>query len=381
MKCSESGRRLEATHGVIASYPDDFFGYFGWPTVARTQDGTLVVAASGLRNAHVCPFGRTVLCVSRDRGETWTAPWVVNDYAVDDRDAGIVSPAPGTLVVSWFSSDTRISTAMEDLDSWEDARKQALYRDGLRRITDDSAGARTGFWIRKSGDFGETWNEPVRVALTAPHGPIVLSDGRLLFFGKGDLGRLADTETLYLDIGAMVSDDLGDNWMPLGSVPLADGTDGNNYYEPHVVELERDHLLGLIRFQDWKEDEGKLERKGYVPFSIAQTVSRDGGKTWTKAVPLGFHGSPPHVIKHSSGVLVCVYGYRKEPYGQRVMLSSDDGASWDYHYILRDDGPDSDLGYPSSVELDDGSIFTVYYQKVSSPEEQCGLLWSRWRLP
>jgi hypothetical protein len=59
----------------------------------------------------------------------------------------------------------------------------------------------------------------------------------------------------------------------------------------------------------------------------------------------------------------------------------DGGASWTYDYVLRDDGPDHDLGYPSSVELGDGSILTVYYQKPASVEDQCGLLWTRWRLP
>ncbi len=48
--------------------------------------------------------------------------------------------------------------------------------------------------------------------------------------------------------------------------------------------------------------------------------------------------------------------------------------------MLRDDGPDGDLGYPASVELPDGSLFTVYYQKVRAGEP-CSLLWTRWGLP
>jgi len=125
----------------------------------------------------------------------------------------------------------------------------------------------------------------------------------------------------------------------------------------------------------------KLEDLGLVSFSIMQTESSDGGRTWTPAQPLGYHGSPPHVILHSSGTLVCVYGYRLAPYGERVMLSQDNGKTWAYHYILRDDGPDGDLGYPASAELGDGSILTIYYQKIHSREEKCSLLWSRWRLP
>ena len=61
-------------------------------------------------------------------------------------------------------------------------------------------------------------------------------------------------------------------------------------------------------------------------------------------------------------------------------FSQDGGATWDHDWIIRDDGPDGDLGYPSTVELADGGLFTVYYQKARAGEK-CSLLWSRWRLP
>jgi|GEM_PF-2200825 len=37
-------------------------------------------------------------------------------------------------------------------------------------------------------------------------------------------------------------------------------------------------------------------------------------------------------------------------------------------------------GYPATVELGDGSLFSVYYQKAAA-NEHCSLLWSRWELP
>ena len=43
-------------------------------------------------------------------------------------------------------------------------------------------------------------------------------------------------------------------------------------------------------------------------------------------------------------------------------------------------GPTWDLGYPSSVELPDGSLLTVCYQRCA-PGEKCSLLRNRWRLP
>ena len=93
-------------------------------------------------------------------------------------------------------------------------------------------------------------------------------------------------------------------------------------------------------------------------------------------------GAPPSLLLHSSGTLVLSYGWRREKdFGQRVRFSADGGRSWSDEWILRDDGPDLDLGYPSSVELADGSIYTVYYQKAEPGALNCSLLSSRWRLP
>ncbi len=47
-------KRCTASHGIVCRLPDEMFGYFGWPSVARLDDGTLMVASSGLRIAHIC---------------------------------------------------------------------------------------------------------------------------------------------------------------------------------------------------------------------------------------------------------------------------------------------------------------------------------------
>ena len=78
--------------------------YIGWPTIGRADDGELLIAFSGDREAHVCPFGKTQLVRSRDNGKTWSLPETVNDTPLDDRDAGILVTRKGTVLVSWFTS-------------------------------------------------------------------------------------------------------------------------------------------------------------------------------------------------------------------------------------------------------------------------------------
>jgi len=368
---------VEACHGAVCTFPTEFFGYFGWPTVAKMENGTLVAVASGLRNAHVCPFGRTVIGTSSDEGRTWTSPCVVNDSPLDDRDAGVISIGGKRLLLSWFSVDTRQYQVPLDRSNEEVVQP---YNDALARMTDETVARWQGSWVRSSEDGGETWDRPVKVPLTAPHGPIRLKSGELLYLGKHFLTDVTGIRQSTGAIGAMKSRDGGYTWEKLGNVPIYEGTHEEHYHEPHVVELHDGRLLGLIRFQNHGKAH-RVEDLGLKSFSLMQTESADGGETWTPAKPLGFHGSPPHLMRHSSGVIVCVYGFRQKPFGQRAMISHDEGKTWKYNYILRDDGPDSDLGYPSSVELDDGSILTVYYQKVGSVDEQCSILWTRWKMP
>ena len=367
-------RPVTAEHGVVCTLPGEFFGYFGWPSVARTDDGALLVVASGFRHTHVDPFGRTVLLRSRDEGHTWTTPTVINDLPIDDRDAGIVSLGGTALLVTWFTSDTRRYDVAKSYRSLADPAAVRRYEDGFQRLTDAAVDRWLGSWTRVSDDGGDTWGPPGHVPVTAPHGPILLPDGHALLY----LGKVF-THGRGEAIQAWRSEDRGHTWHELGTVPLALHTVAEHYHEPHVVALGHDRLLGLIRIQN-HGTAPLLADAGIPDFSMMQTTSGDGGRTWTPAQPLGFHGSPPHIIHHSGGALAAVYGYRLAPFGQRAMVSYDEGESWEAGYVLRDDGPDGDLGYPASVELPGGSLFTVYYQKVREGEP-CSLLWTRWALP
>ena len=95
-------------NAVVYNIPADGpFGYFGWPTVALLNDGTLCVGTSGFREGHVCPFGKSVMFYSKDNGATWSYPEIVNDGPIDDRDVGLTALPNNELLLTWFTSDTR----------------------------------------------------------------------------------------------------------------------------------------------------------------------------------------------------------------------------------------------------------------------------------
>ncbi len=355
--------RIHGEDGVVCRIPNSAFGYFGWPSVARMEDGTLVAAASGPRQSHICPWGRDSLAFSRDDGKTWTEPVVVHDSPLDDRDAGIVSLGGKKLLLTWFTLDPRqfhehfLKHMTGNMIPWMEARLSAL--------TDGAVRASAGSWTRISFDGGQTWSAPRPAPVTAPHGPILLKDDTLLYAGKPF--PQGDVRPTVRDVQVARSADLGATWQILATVPCPAGFVADQIHEPHLAELPDGTLLCALRVHE--------------PDTMAVWMSRstDGGLTWSEAYRLPCDGTPPHLLVHSSGRVVCVYGYRHEPYGQRALVSRD-GLTWDEELILRDDGPDADLGYPASVEMADGSILTVYYQRLPG-DTQTSILSTRWRLP
>ena len=73
-------------------------------------------------------------------------------------------------------------------------------------------------------------------------------------------------------------------------------------------------------------------------------------------------GHPPQLTKLASGSILCSYAHRRHPYGVRACLSRDFGDSWDIdsEKILRDDSLPGMIDYPTSVQLPDQSILTLY---------------------
>lgn len=348
---------------VICKQPDR---YIGWPTVIKTTAGELVAVFSGDRDAHVCPYGKSQMIRSRDSGKTWTEPVTINNTPLDDRDTGIVQTRSGTLLVSWFTSV---------------AFKEQRYRgdgwDGhLGKITPQTVAEWLGIWVRRSEDGGQTWQPPIKTHACTPHGPIQLADGRLLCIGRPP-PIMADGKMKWerkLNI-IEVSEDDGRTWKTIAGIPMPPG-DGTGYLvEPHVVEASPGRLVAMFRHNT---ESGACEKS-----VLWQAESGDGGYTWTTPYPTAIWGEPPHLTKLRDGRLLVTYGHRRAPYGERACLSYDGGKTWDYEHeiVLVDDNLCNDLGYPASVELDDGSIFTVYYQIDKPDEITTCLMATHWTLP
>ena len=139
--------------------------YIGWPTIIRTRAGELIIAFSGDRDSHICPYGKTEMVRSSDEGKTWSDPVVIRNTPLDDRDAGLVETPDGTLVTSWF-------TSVEFGDN-------PVYKAHAETLSQEVRDRWKGHWTQRSTDSGLTWEEPVSFAIeTSAVGADLLSDFR-----------------------------------------------------------------------------------------------------------------------------------------------------------------------------------------------------------
>jgi sialidase-1 len=213
----------------------------------------------------------------------------------------------------------------------------------------------------RSTDGGLSWSTRIPTVVNSPHGPIQLSDGRLLYPGK-------QLWTADKKIGAAESADDGQTWKWLSEIPTRAGDSPKEYHELHGVEAADGTVIVHIRNHNKTDERETL-----------QTESRDGGKTWSEPHSIGVWGLPSHLLRLKDGRLLMTYGYRRKPFGNQARISSDHGKTWSSPFIISGDGIGGDLGYPSTVELGDGTLLSVWYEKMKEPKVAV-LRQAKWRL-
>lgn len=340
--------------------------YIGWATLCCRKEGELLAVFSGDRDGHVCPFGKVQMIRSADGGKTWTSAVNIANTPLDDRDSGIIELPNGDLVVSWFTS-LAYTSSLRDRSKLPPGSPRFYWWLHDEKIPEATKKEGLGYFTQRSIDGGKTWEPKVRSIGTAPHGPIVLKDGRLLYVGityKGHFGIYSGQEG---EISVAESRDQGRSWQRITAITLPEGEKVTLFHEPHAVETADGRIVAQIRYHG---KGGKLW----------QSESSDGGKTWAMAYQTELAGLPPHLICLRDGKLVTVYGRRFDAFGNYASISDDGGRTWDTANEIKLAGHfDGDLGYPASAELPDGSILTVYYQAENKGEQTC-LMGTLWRI-
>ncbi len=346
--------------------------YHGWPTICK-GDGDTIYAAVSLRITHIDIFGALGFTKSTDGGKTWEPMRIIKDTPLDDRDCGLTYLGNGHLMISWFTHPA----------SWyhEDGHYNAYYQK-LTAEQKDAVNARfdsltlqeeqDGSYVMHSLDGGETWGDPIAIPVSCPHGATLAQDGKtLLYLGakKGALGASLrdDAFTLYTSV------DGGYTWTIRSEISKPTQY-RNNSYEAYVMQLKDGTYLAAFRIDD-----------PTVAWQNIQTliVRSNNGTRWSTPVLLeGATGAPPHLLQLSNGAVLLTYACRnKGECSIRACISYDGGKTWDPEFVIayaldRDNG---DHGYPSTVELEDGTLITAYYQAYRGASVP-SMLYTKWTL-
>ena len=303
----------------------------GIPGIERTASGRLF-AVWYTGGTSECRENYVAMCISDDDGATWSETVAVVDPPHPD-----VRAFDSTL---WISPDGRFY--------W-------FWAQGC--------GGNAGEWDICDG-IGGVWfsilenpdDDPSEFRFSAPrrisHGimmnkPTVLSDGTWALPCSVWTGNYRKHESLHVVPGAMmvVSSDGGETFEVRGRIAM-DTVEGGPAFDEHMfVELRDGSILCCIRV-----------RKG-----VAQSISRDGGRTWSRPeLSPRFTGpnSRFFIRRLKSGRLLLVNNDSAEKREKMTaFLSEDDGLTWPCRLLL--DARDN-VSYPDGTEGADGRLYLIH---------------------
>ncbi len=334
----------------------DPLAYSCFPDITLRKNGELLVAfrrAGGFsvevlksgRWDHVDKASRIALVRSLDGGLTWSQPAVLDavDPQCGEQDPSISARRDGTLMINYFR--WRVVPATQKASLGYPTRQQ---KDGSWADVE-------GPYIIRSSDGGSTWERKPVAAFCPPFRCAGVSDS-VLELGDG---------TLLMPIYDW---DDGNTTAACRSHVIRSTDDGATWGQPALIARDPDEKISFEEPSLAHTPDGRLLAMLRAPVErtasyLYRAFSDDGGRTWTDLQRTPLWGHPAHVLTLADGRMLCTYGYRREPFGVRACLSADGGRTWDieHEYVLRSDGVNVDLGYPSSVQLADGALLTVYY--------------------
>jgi sialidase-1 len=336
----------------------DTGSYSAFTCAERCVNGDILIAfRCAPREPEIYHFhsqSKAVVVRSSDEGKSWSEPIeIFPDYDLAQQDPQITLLPDGRLLAAAFTwqfhpkcERSTMSDAFMELPE---------IKDGIMRCA--------GIILAESSDNGYRWkflgkmhldNAPRDVwACAAMHSKfVVLPDGGILI-----PCRVEDGNGYYTYL--VRSDDGGRSWRYVVEIVRDTSPNHHVYYdEAYLQRLSNGRLVLLLRSYG---DGGLMEC----------CFSDDDGRSWSTPVKTEVWGFPQTSTYLSDGRLLLSYGYRREPYGVRARIVSEnfsdvDNAEETVVYGVSADraqlvNAPYDLGYPSAVELKDKNILIAYY--------------------
>ena len=331
-----------------------------WPNLTLLNDGTLTATIFN-QPAHGRVEGDVETWISTDGGVLWERSGVaaIHDPGTNRLNVAAGRAHDGSLVV--------LSSGSSNLEPRGQTASNVSW-DFLPIL------------VSRSSDRGRTWQRSSSVDLPSgadyliPFGDIIVGPGKTLaacayhdgrYRRKGNPSRNRRTPTgkakgsSYL----LFSKDDGRTW---GDAVVIGADD---YNETVILRLRPDRWLAAAR----TIKDAHLEL----------FISEDEGRSWAAAGPLTLpRQHPAHLLRLKDGRIILTYGVRDPGHAAVGMRWSDDeGRTWKPATTLVHLEGSRDHGYPSTVELADGTLVTAYYSNGIPQHRRYHMGVVRWSLP
>lgn len=336
----------------------DKCAYSAFPCIERCANGDLLVAfRKAPREQAVHHFhsqSKAVVVRSSDEGKTWSEPKeILPDCDLAQQDPHLTRLGDGKILMTAFTWQFH---ALCEKDALTDVYMEiGETKGGIMRCAgivsalslDDGLTWRFQDKIKPAGAPRNVWANAAMHTKAA-----VLPDGGIL------LPCRVESRAGYYEY-LIRSDDDGQSWCYVTEIVRDTSPRHHHYYDECFIQRLADgRLFCFLRCYD----EGGL---------MEVCTSGDDGQSWSKPVLTTVWGFPQSTLRLSDDRILLTYGYRRAPYGVRMKIldplcSDIDQAEESVVYAVSQEQADgiqssTDLGYPSGIQLADGSILIVYY--------------------
>ena len=325
------GRRSTVERFLIVSMSGLF------PVLVRTGPEALAtVFRTG--GPHIGITGTLSLSTSEDGGRSWSDSSRITPRWEDARNPAF-GVSSNRLIVAYWTAVRHAYTPENDGYRWQPKLP-------------DEIGTTAALAVRLSDDLGRSWTDPwyyssENFVYASPYGRIIeLSSGVLCM---SIYGRLRGSDPPEIGCAILRSRDAGATW---GEETII----ATDYNETAIAIRGDGSLIAASRSESNR--------------NIATFEGDASGRTWKYISAITRRNEhPADLTSLDSGAMLLTFGRRIRPFGCGALLSRDGGASWDLsnEAILAGDGArNTDLGYPSTVQLENGSICTALYYASGS---------------
>ena len=316
-----------------------------WPKLLPLDDGAVAAIIHNKPSHGLVEAGQETW-ISEDGGRFW------------HRGGMAARPDPGTVRMGTAVGLGHDGSLLVLASGWDQVQRDPRERPMLQPI------------VCRSRDGGKTWRQspatvryPPGVQVMRPWGNIVqLSGDRLAAPFYYAARRAPDNPTgprggtSFL----LFSGDGGTTWKDAAVI----GPD--QYNETAILRLRSNRWLAAAR--SWRSA------------NLDLFVSNDEGKSWEFGGPLTRpREHPGHLLQLADNRILLSYGIRRRDlYGVGVRISADEGHSWQEPIVLLELKGSTDGGYPSTLQLPDGTLVTAFYSNGVTSHQRYHMGVYRW---